>query len=102
MRKNTAASQKTTARRKPRFAPVTLSEQEGVRYLHFGTEWIQGSMLVDAPTVLVHEYIQRMISSKCSISNICTVCPTCLKRGRVCKWKLVTMPGNDGPAPRAA
>ncbi len=52
MRKNTASSHKSApARRKPRFAPVTLSEQEGVRYLHFGTEWIQGAMRLRWPTV---------------------------------------------------
>jgi spermidine synthase len=27
-------------RRKPRFAPITLSESNGIRYLHFGTEWV--------------------------------------------------------------
>jgi len=27
--------------RKPRYAPVTLSEMDGVRYLHFGTEWVR-------------------------------------------------------------
>ncbi|HPW83703.1 MAG TPA: spermidine synthase, partial [Rhodoferax sp.] len=32
------------------------------RHLHLGSEWIQGSMLVDAPNVLVHEYIQRMMA----------------------------------------
>jgi hypothetical protein len=30
--------------RKPRFAPVTFSEESGVRFLHFGTEWVQGAM----------------------------------------------------------
>ena len=35
--------------RKPKFAPVTLSEQDGVRYLHFGTEWVQGAMLIRMP-----------------------------------------------------
>lgn len=41
---------------------VNFSEFGPVRHLHLGSEWIQGSMLVDAPTVLVHEYIQRMLS----------------------------------------
>ncbi len=30
--------------------------------MHLDSIWIQGSMLVDAPTVLVHEYIQRMMA----------------------------------------
>ena len=51
----------------PRKATLTLpevnfSEEGPVRHLHLGSEWIQGSMLVDAPTVLVHEYIQRMMA----------------------------------------
>ncbi len=41
---------------------VNFSDEGPVRHLHLGTEWIQGSMLLDAPTVLVHEYIQRMMA----------------------------------------
>jgi spermidine synthase len=44
------------------FPEVNFSEEGPVRHLHLGSEWIQGSMLVDAPTVLVHEYIQRMMA----------------------------------------
>jgi spermidine synthase len=40
---------------------VNFSEEGPVRHLHLGSEWIQGSMLLDAPHVLVHEYIQRMM-----------------------------------------
>ncbi len=41
---------------------VNISDEGPVRHLHLGTQWIQGSMLLDAPTVLVHEYIQRMMA----------------------------------------
>jgi len=41
---------------------VNFSEEGPIRHLHLGSEWIQGSMLIDAPTVLVHEYIQRMMA----------------------------------------
>jgi len=44
------------------FPEVNFSEEGPIRHLHLGSEWIQGSMLVDAPTVLVHEYIQRMMA----------------------------------------
>jgi spermidine synthase len=40
---------------------VNFSDEGPIRHLHLGTEWIQGSMLMDAPTVLVHTYIQRMM-----------------------------------------
>jgi spermidine synthase len=48
--------------RKARFAPVTLSEQEGVRYLHFGTEWVQGAMRIRKPDWLELEYAQQMMA----------------------------------------
>jgi spermidine synthase len=41
---------------------VNFSEEGPIRHLHLGSEWIQGSMLLDEPTVLVHEYIQRMMA----------------------------------------
>jgi len=41
---------------------VNFSEEGPIRHLHLGSEWIQGSMLVEAPNVLVHEYIQRMMA----------------------------------------
>jgi spermidine synthase len=41
---------------------VNFSEEGPIRHLHLGSEWIQGSMLVDAPNALVHEYIQRMMA----------------------------------------
>jgi spermidine synthase len=42
-------------------ADVSFSDEGPVRHLHLGSIWIQGSMLMDAPNVLVHEYIQRMM-----------------------------------------
>ena len=50
------------APRKPRYAPVTLSEQDGVRYLHFGTEWVQGAMRIRKPNWPELEYAQQMMA----------------------------------------
>jgi spermidine synthase len=50
------------APRKPRFAPVTFSEEGGVRYLHFGTEWIQGAMRIRKPDHIELEYAQQMMA----------------------------------------
>src|SRR5580698_3414131 len=47
--------------RKPRFAPVTFSEEGGVRYLHFGTEWVQGAMRLRQPDRIELEYAQQMM-----------------------------------------
>ncbi len=41
--------------------PITLSEQDGVRFLHFGSPWVQGAMLLDAPEVIVIDYVARMM-----------------------------------------
>ncbi|GAC1411098.1 MAG: spermidine synthase [Burkholderiaceae bacterium] len=48
--------------RKAKFAPVTLSEMDGVRYLHFGTEWVQGAMRLRKPDWLELEYAQQMMA----------------------------------------
>ena len=53
---------KKTRTRKIRYAPVTLSEQGGVRYLHFGTEWIQGAMRLRKPNWLELEYSRTMMA----------------------------------------
>jgi spermidine synthase len=42
---------------------VTMSEDGEVRFLHLGTEWIQGSMIIDAPFVIELDYVQRMMAS---------------------------------------
>ncbi len=43
------------------FAPVTVSESDGVRYLHLGTPWVQGAMRIRASSTLELEYIRRMM-----------------------------------------
>ena len=42
---------------------ATLSEQDGVRYLHLDSPWVQGAMHVRAPDVIVLEYVQRMMAA---------------------------------------
>jgi len=41
---------------------VNFSEEGGIRHLHLGSIWVQGSMYLDDPLRLVHEYIQRMMA----------------------------------------
>ncbi|HTN49604.1 MAG TPA: spermidine synthase [Burkholderiaceae bacterium] len=48
--------------RRPARQRVTLSEEDGVRYLHFGTEWIQGGMRIARPWQLELEYQKRMMA----------------------------------------
>ena len=49
-------------RRRIVYAPVTFSEEDGVRYLHFGTEWIQGAMRLAKPDAIELEYAQQMMA----------------------------------------
>lgn len=51
---------KTAARQLP---AVTLSEHEGVRYLHLDSIWIQGGMRIKKPQVVEIDYVQRMLAS---------------------------------------
>jgi spermidine synthase len=55
-------ARKPAAPRKPKYSAVTLSEHDGMRYLHFGTEWIQGAMRLRKPDWLELEYVQQMMS----------------------------------------
>jgi spermidine synthase len=43
-------------------APATMSESDGVRYLHLGTPWVQGAMRMRTPQALELEYVQRMMA----------------------------------------
>jgi spermidine synthase len=47
---------------KPTFAPVTFSEESGVRFLHFGTWWVQGAMRINKPDFIELEYAQQMMA----------------------------------------
>ena len=46
----------------PELAPATISEADGVRYLHLGTPWVQGAMRIRKSLSLELEYIQRMMA----------------------------------------
>jgi spermidine synthase len=43
-------------------APITLSEEDGMRLLHFGSPWIQGAMRIRRPFDLVIEYTRDMMA----------------------------------------
>jgi spermidine synthase len=48
--------------RAPSLPEVNFSDMGRVRYLHLGTEWVQGSMLLDKPFDIELEYVQRMMA----------------------------------------
>ncbi len=43
--------------------PIDISEESGVRYLHFGSSWIQGAMRISRPWNLELEYTREMMTS---------------------------------------
>lgn len=46
----------------PKLPEATISEYQGVRSLHLGTIWIQGSMRIAKPDLIELEYVQRMLA----------------------------------------
>ena len=46
----------------PDYDDPMISESQGVRYLHFNSEWIQGAMRVARPEKLEFEYTQQMMA----------------------------------------
>ena len=52
----------STAKESSSLPQATISEQDGVRYLHLDTPWVQGAMLLRQPRSLVLEYVQRMMA----------------------------------------
>jgi len=59
---NSKAGVNNSPKRKIKYAPVTLSEMDGCRYLHFGTEWVQGAMRLRKPDWLELDYAQQMMA----------------------------------------
>ena len=47
---------------KTKRTPLDFSELGGFRYLHFGSEWIQGGMRINRPYSLALEYQQYMLA----------------------------------------
>ena len=43
--------------------PIDIREEAGVRYLHFGSSWIQGAMRIARPWNLELEYIREMMTT---------------------------------------
>lgn len=52
----------TKRKAEPELAPATMSEADGVRYLHLGTPWVQGAMRVRKPQHIELDYVQRMMA----------------------------------------
>lgn len=49
-------------RRQKSLPEVNFSEYGNIRYLHLGTPWVQGSMMIDKPYDIHLDYVQRMMA----------------------------------------
>lgn len=49
------------SRKAPRHA-VDISEEDGIRYLHFGSEWVQGAMRIARPWSLELDYTRELMA----------------------------------------
>jgi spermidine synthase len=78
--------------RKPKFAPVTLSEEDGVRYLHFGTEWVQGAMRLRKPDWIELEYAQQMMAWMLFVPGPCHIVQLGLGTGALTKFSYRQFP----------
>jgi spermidine synthase len=43
--------------------PIDISEESGIRYLHFGSTWVQGAMRIARPWHLELDYTKEMMAS---------------------------------------
>lgn len=60
--RSSMTDEKKIKKSKPSYAPVIISETGGVRYLHFGTEWIQGAMRLRDPLRIELAYGRQMLA----------------------------------------
>lgn len=51
-----------TRRRTPPSQSIDISEEAGVRYLHFGSDWVQGAMRIARPWSLELTYTREMMA----------------------------------------
>jgi spermidine synthase len=57
------AAQEHHMKTRPRSLPeVNFSDHGPIRYLHLGSEWVQGSMRISEPFSIDLEYVQRMLA----------------------------------------
>lgn len=61
--KSARRTTRVLARPRPPRHALIVSEEDGIRYLHFGTPWVQGAMRISRPTELVLDYTQDMMAA---------------------------------------
>ncbi|HUH59221.1 MAG TPA: fused MFS/spermidine synthase [Candidimonas sp.] len=65
---------------------VTISEEDGVRSLHFGTKWVQGAMRLERPDAIELEYVQQMMMWTLFLGNPRAIAQLGLGAGTLTKF----------------
>ncbi len=78
--------------RLPPEPPITLSEVDGIRYLHFGSHWIQGAMSLRRPADLVLDYVERMMAWLLLLEAPPAILQLGLGAGALTRWGLRHLP----------
>jgi spermidine synthase len=75
--------------------PITLSERDGVRYLHFGSPWVQGAMRIRRPHHLELDYVRHMMAWLLFMDPPARVLQLGLGAGALTRWCLHALPGTE-------
>jgi spermidine synthase len=81
-------------RTRPSSVPITLSEEAGIRYLHFGSRWVQGAMHLGRPTDLVLEYVRQMMGWMLFLDPPGSILQLGLGAGSLTRFTLAHCPGS--------
>lgn len=66
--------------------PIALSEENGIRYLHFGTQWVQGAMIVRRPWEIAIEYVAQMMGWLMFLDPPARILQLGLGAGALTRW----------------
>ncbi|MCL4747089.1 MAG: spermidine synthase, partial [Burkholderiaceae bacterium] len=81
------------ARALPQRVAITLSEHDGIRFLHFGSPWVQGAMLLDAPEAIVIDYVARMMGWQLFLESPRRILQLGLGAGALTRYTRARVPG---------
>lgn len=75
--------------------PITLSEEAGLRFLHFGSPWVQGAMRIARPDDLVLEYVRQMMGWLLFLEPPARILQLGLGAGSLTRFSLRHCPGSE-------
>jgi spermidine synthase len=86
----------------PADPPIVLSEEDGVRYLHFGSPWIQGAMRLRRPFDLELDYVRHMMAWLLFMDPPARLLQLGLGAGALTRWSWRHLAGTETVAIEAS